>query len=135
MPKIPDIILKIKYWFFTVIATIRGFLGKKRLVFIITGAGLLVFLVYIGTFLLIKPGIQEKPPAEKNQRLVPVSPDEIFLPEEPDFVPPVILEREPRTAWTLDDAIPFWQDPLKEGEGPWRERIKIMIDEFLENVP
>jgi len=66
---------------------------------------------------------------------VPIPPDEIFLPEEPDFVPGVILEREKRTVWTEKDALEYWRDPLKEGEEQWRDKIETEIDKYLERVP
>jgi len=61
--------------------------------------------------------------------------EDIFLPHEPDFVPDVILNREQRTAWTAEDAAPWWQDPLKDGEEPWRSRIEKIAEEILESVP
>ena len=60
---------------------------------------------------------------------------DLFLGEEPDFIPPVLLERERRQSWTAEDASPFWQDPLERGEEPWRERIESAIDELLEGFP
>jgi len=66
---------------------------------------------------------------------IPIPPDEIFLPDEPDFVPGVILERERRTVWTEKDAQEYWQDPLREGEEQWREKIEAEIDKYLERVP
>jgi hypothetical protein len=66
---------------------------------------------------------------------VPVPPDEIFLPDEPDFVPGVILDREKRTVWTEKDALEYWRDPLKEGEEQWREKIETEVDKYLERVP
>jgi hypothetical protein len=61
--------------------------------------------------------------------------DELFLPDEPDFVPGVLLERERRTAWTPDTAAPYWRDPLKNGERIWRDRIEKTVDEIMESVP
>jgi hypothetical protein len=29
----------------------------------------------------------------------------------------------------------FWQDPLKNGEEQWREKIESSIDDYLERVP
>jgi hypothetical protein len=68
-----------------------------------------------------------------RQGLIPS--DDLFLPEEPDFIPGVLLERERRTMWTADDAEPLWQDPLRDGEAPWRNRIEKTIDEIMESVP
>ncbi|MDR2501381.1 MAG: hypothetical protein LBD37_09955 [Treponema sp.] len=67
------------------------------------------------------------------QALIPSG--ELFLPAEPDFVPGVLLERERRTTWTMDDAAPWWQDPLKNGEERWRDRVEKTVDELLEKVP
>jgi hypothetical protein len=65
-----------------------------------------------------------------------VSPDEFFMPGEPDFVPEVILGREPRSGWTEEDARPFWTDPLDEaGEDVWKRRLDADMDALLENVP
>jgi hypothetical protein len=61
--------------------------------------------------------------------------EDLFLPDEPDFVPGVILEREKRTQWTADDAMPWWQDPLKDGEQEWRDQIEKTVDEIMESVP
>jgi hypothetical protein len=65
----------------------------------------------------------------------PIPPEELFLPEEPDFLPGVILEREQRDAWTAEDAEPYWYNPLEQGEEEWRERVEQVIDGLLERVP
>ena len=64
-----------------------------------------------------------------------IPPDELFFPDEPDFVPGVLLEREKRMAWTVNDAAPWWQDPLRSGEQVWRDQIEKTIDEIMESVP
>jgi hypothetical protein len=61
--------------------------------------------------------------------------DEFFLPYEPDFVPGVLLEREPRDGWTEEDARPYWTDPKEGNEEAWRRRIEKGIDAMLESVP
>ena len=61
--------------------------------------------------------------------------EDFFLPYEPDFVPDVLLEREPKDSWTEEDARPFWTDPLEGNEGAWRKRIESGIDSLLEHVP
>jgi hypothetical protein len=72
-----------------------------------------------------------------TDRLTPLSipQEDFFLPDEPDFLPEVLLEREPRSEWTPDDALPFWKDPLHEDPEKWRGRIEMVIDELLEGVP
>jgi len=71
--------------------------------------------------------------AALRQGVIPA--DDLFLPDEPDFVPGILLEREQRAVWTADDAAPLWQDPLRNGEEPWRDRIERTIDEIMESVP
>ena len=61
--------------------------------------------------------------------------EDFFLPYEPDFVPDVLLEREPKESWTEEDARPFWTNPLEGNEGAWRKRIESGIDSLLEHVP
>jgi len=68
-----------------------------------------------------------------ERNLVP--PDELFLPGEPDFLPGVLPGRERRAEWTTADALPWWRNPLTDGEERWRARIKSMIDEIMESVP
>jgi hypothetical protein len=113
--------------------------GKGRLVLGISVATFSVFLlVLIGSSLATKGSDEGLAPttagvAPARQGLI--LPDELFLPSEPDFVPGVLLEREQRTTWTADDASPLWQDPLKNGEEPWRNRIEKTIDEIMGSVP
>jgi len=64
-----------------------------------------------------------------------IPPEELFLPDEPDIVPGVMLGRERREEWGIGDAEPWWQNPLADGEEQWRTRIDRMIDEIMENVP
>jgi hypothetical protein len=112
--------------------------GKRRPVLIASIGVCAVFaLIFVGTSLARGGHEGRKPPAAGTapvrQGLIPS--DDLFLPEEPDFVPGVLLEREQRVKWTADDAVPLWQDPLKNGEEPWRNRIEKAIDEIMESVP
>jgi hypothetical protein len=47
----------------------------------------------------------------------------------------VLFDRDRRTSWTEQDAAEYWQDPLRNGEEPWREKIETAVDEFLERIP
>jgi hypothetical protein len=64
-----------------------------------------------------------------------IPPEELFLPEEPDFLPGVLLDRERRESWTGEDAGPFWTDPREDSPGLWRDRIETTIDDMLKGVP
>jgi hypothetical protein len=144
----PELLRKIKTLVSAVPAFFRELAGKKpgTLIICAGGAAVLVALAVVVTAVLVKNGEREKnaaadlaarSPAGEGARFLgpPVPPEEWFLPDEPDFVPGVLLERERRSGWTEADAAPFWRDPLKNGEEPWRERVETAIDELLERVP
>jgi hypothetical protein len=65
----------------------------------------------------------------------PVPPEEFFLPDEPDFLPETLPEREKRESWTAEDAEPFWTDPLDEGAGEYVDLMSTGIDDLMEKVP
>jgi len=110
---------------------------KRRLVLTASLGFCAVFALVLAGASLAKGGDTERKGAASaapvRQGVIP--PDDLFLPDEPDFVPGILLEREQRAAWTTDDAAPLWQDPLRNGEEPWRDRIERAIDEIMESVP
>ena len=111
---------------------------RQRLVLLCAGGGLaLLLLLFAGVSLLTGGGSAKAvPQAGINPPVrAVIPPDEVFLPEEPDFVPGVILELERRSSWTASDAAPWWQDPLKNGEEQWREQVEMVVDNLLERVP
>ncbi|MDR0289553.1 MAG: hypothetical protein LBI06_01295 [Treponema sp.] len=113
-------------------------MDRRRLSLVIMGGSSAVLLLVMAVMVLTKgkPEDMEAVTAgimPTGQALIP--PEELFLPEEPDFVPGVMPERAQRTAWTAADAAFLWQDPLKSGEEHWRNRIEKTIDEIMESVP
>jgi hypothetical protein len=112
--------------------------GKRRLALISIATFSVFMLILIGSTLAARGGRESRAPVTAGKAPVLqgfILPDELFLPREPDFVPGVLLEREQRTVWTAGDAAPLWQDPLKNGEEPWRNRIEKAIDTLMESVP
>jgi len=111
--------------------------AERRIILaLVIGVPVILLLLIIGVSRLSK----EKPVKPKAlpasnviTRRIPA--EELFLPDEPDFVPGVILGREKRTQWTADDAMPWWQDPLKDGEQEWRDQIEKTVDDIMEKVP
>jgi len=110
---------------------------KRRLVLTASVGFCAVFvLVLAGASLLTKGGDKGREgTAATTVRQGVIPPDDLFLPDEPDLIPGILLEREQRAEWTADDAAPLWQDPLRNGEEPWRDRIERTIDEIMESVP
>jgi len=110
---------------------------KRRLVLTASIGGFCAVFVLLlaGTSLLTKGGDKGREGAAPPVQQGVIPPDDLFLPDEPDFIPGILLEREQRAQWTADDAAPLWQDPLRNGEEPWRDRIERAIDEIMESVP
>ena len=108
---------------------------KRRIVLVCTG----IFVILLTSSVILSLGNREKPvqiesEPERIYLNMPIPSGDLFLPDEPDFIPGVILEREQRDRWTSEDAAEFWQDPLRFGEEPWRQRIEAAIDNYLEHV-
>jgi len=110
--------------------------GQKRLI-VLTFTAFFAVIITLSVILSLinSPARQRSAQPQRASRYDPIPPQEIFLPDEPDFVPGVLLERERRASWTEQDAAVFWQDPLRYGEEQWRENIEIVIDEFMEKIP
>ena len=111
---------------------------KRRLVIYISLCALVFILIVIFWVSIRSCSAQESPIFKEtiDARQGSIGQDEVFLPEEPDFIPWVIPERQQRSTWTLDDVMPWWKDPLRSsGEGPWRELIEKTADEILGGVP
>ncbi|MDR2258687.1 MAG: hypothetical protein LBE14_06015 [Treponema sp.] len=114
--------------------------GGKQRIFIGLGAALALLLLALLAVLVVlnhNAGAGFRAAGDKGgvPQKTPIPPEELFLPAEPDFLPEVMLERERRQAWTAEDAEPYWQNPLKTGEEPWRDRVEAAVDELLERVP
>jgi len=105
---------------------------EKRRLYLLAMGGL-VFLAISLTLVTIAAH-SKTPPAAVMTAGTGIPADELFYPAEPDFLPALLLEREPRGNWTIDDLTPFWQDPLKGHEDEWRETAKAVIDKLMEGV-
>jgi hypothetical protein len=99
----------------------------------LAGAALALLILLVVLFGAGRPAAEQ--PEAAAVKFAPIPPEDLFLPEEPDFLPPIILERERRDSWTADDAEPYWYNPLEQGEEEWRERVEQVIDDLLERIP
>jgi hypothetical protein len=114
-----------------------------KVVIIIAGAFLVIIALLLVLAIVSHPGIRSKPADGAGYSMdtgstplrEPLPAEDFFLPYEPDFVPDVLLERDPKDGWTEEDARPFWTDPLEGNEEFWRKRIESGIDSLLEHVP
>jgi len=98
-----------------------------------------VFAVFLTLSVLVSMKKPDKEVISKGPEGInitaPIPPGDLFLPDEPDYIPGVLLEREQKIAWTAEDAKEHWRDPLKYGEEEWRQKIEASIDVLLELVP
>jgi hypothetical protein len=108
---------------------------KRHIVLICAGGGIALLIFFV--ILIAMNNRNEARTAGRagviRHTVIPA--EELFLPDEPDFVPGVLLEREQRPFWTEQDAAAYWRDPLKNGEEEWRENVEAAIDALLERVP
>ena len=94
---------------------------------------LIIFVIFIAMF--GRGGSGREQAREDVFFTTPLIPhDELFYPAEPDFVPRLLLEREPRGIWTAEDTIPFWQDPRQGLQEQWVEEASLIIDRFMEGI-
>jgi len=109
---------------------------QKRRLILISTAGFCVLLTFT-VIMSIVNRTEKRIPSEPERTKIyfPIPAEELFLPEEPDFLPGVLLDRDRRTSWSGQDAQEYWQDPLRAGEEQWREKIEAEVDELLERVP
>jgi hypothetical protein len=114
------------------------FAGKPGFALIGLGLALFILLGIMVKALVSSgagPAVERGGEPDGLSRDAPIPPEELFLPDEPDFLPGLIPEREQRALWTAQDVEPYWYRPLESGEEAWRDRIRAELDEFLEHVP
>jgi hypothetical protein len=105
---------------------------KQRPLFLCLG-GIVVFLICLIVITLAMGRPKEGGAREAVELAIP--PEDLFFPGEPDFVPSLLLEREPRGFWTPDDIAPFWEDPLNLGRDRWVKEMELVMDKLMEDVP
>jgi len=106
---------------------------KRRPILLAIAGSAMLFLVLI---ISVPVTLSGRPRQAGSSRAVsgPVIPvEELFIPSEPDFLPEFILEREPRSFWSLEDLRPYWR--ALESTELWREQITSAVDRLMESVP
>ena len=104
---------------------------KRRFIIFISGGILFLAICLV----IITLGFGRRTTENPQISSAGISADELFYPGEPDFLPSLLLEREPHQPWTLDDLELFWQDPKAGNEEKWREVIITTVDRLLDGVP
>jgi hypothetical protein len=99
------------------------------------GVGVIVLAVVLSIVVFHLKAAGAKPSGDSALFPAVNVPDEAFFaPDEPDFLPPVILDREPKKQWTNEDAAPFWTDPATLDDN-WSDKVEKYVDTLLEGVP
>ncbi|MDR2194000.1 MAG: hypothetical protein LBP19_05990 [Treponema sp.] len=63
-----------------------------------------------------------------------ISIEDIFLPDEPDYLPEVILEQEPHI-WSAEETRAYWTNPLENERINWRDTITQVVNDIMDTVP
>ncbi|MDR0683917.1 MAG: hypothetical protein LBF83_02165 [Spirochaetaceae bacterium] len=111
---------------------------QKRVRMIVVCSAVLIIAVPLAIFVTAK--IVLTVDSKKNTKnyvfsFDPVAPEDFFIPEEPDFLPSVMLEREQKKTWSVEDAAEFWTPPSQFPREFWLEEVSNSIDRLLEPLP
>jgi hypothetical protein len=106
---------------------------EKQKPFFFCLGGIVVVLICL-IVIILAAGVGRPEKKEEAAELT-IPSEELFFPGEPDFVPSLLFEREPRQFWTPDDIEPFWEDPEKLGRDQWLKEMELVIDKLVEDVP
>ena len=105
---------------------------KRPMLFAIGAAALLFIILLIAALALNSQGPRQSAIAGIGITLN-IPPEELFIPDEPDFIPDFLLERESRNSWSIEDIRPYWRNP---GNWElWRREIQSAVDSLMESVP
>jgi hypothetical protein len=119
----------------------QSFISNKKVLILIGGsaAGLLLLILLLVISLRMKDNQDEAVQRSHEENPVftlrAIKQDELFLPREPDFLPDVMLDRDPKTFWTDEDAEQYWKDALNDNPELWKNRIFNAVDDIMENIP
>jgi hypothetical protein len=107
----------------------------RTLVICFAAAALVVPLITIITVKTVSNIQSKKTTADIVFKPDIIAGEDMFIPDEPDFLPPVMLEQEQKQVWTSADASEFWTGASKFPAEFWRSRISASIDRLLEPLP
>ena len=106
---------------------------KRRPLLIGLGGLVGLFLILVIAALALNSGKKQRNSPAATAAGFTIPQEELFIPEEPDFIPEFLFVREPRRYWTLEDIRPFWRAP--QDQERWKEEIRSAVDQLMEGVP
>jgi hypothetical protein len=125
--------LKLEEFFWKARSVFAAFIARRKVkAYLLFGLALALVVVVTAVILnKASEAVPEVPGLFSGQR---IPREEFFIPEEPDFLPPVLLYREQKDRWTAENAAPFWTDPATIGDN-WRNKVEKYVEKLLESVP
>jgi hypothetical protein len=115
------------------------FNAGPRLKLIAAGAILGTVLVILGIMLVLTRNSRARRVRDSEAVAelfrMELPPEELFLDDEPDFLPDLLPERERRDAWDADDVRPYWTDPGDEDVRVYEDMMGAVVDGIMEGVP
>jgi len=118
---------------------IRAKLLKRPLLFaavvvVLAALVLLCIMTVLIQFGIIAPRGSKKtevqPSSFNTAHAIP--PEALFIPDEPDFVPPFLVEREVRGSWSLDEIRPYWR--AQTDNEFLRRIVRSAVDDLMTGV-
>ena len=106
---------------------------KRRFFLLILGG--LIFLAICLTIAVLAMSLRSPSGSSARTTGLSIPSEELFYPDEPEFLPSLILEQEPHRPWTSEDLELLWQDPKTGNEDVWRETVRSVVDKFMDGIP
>ncbi|MDR2481390.1 MAG: hypothetical protein LBD07_03740 [Spirochaetaceae bacterium] len=120
----------------SVFIRVKTLFSRKDVLILIAVFAFLGVLSVVSTIIFVKVSQGgAKKPAAPLFRADKISGEDIFLPNEPDFLPEVLFEQEQKKQWTQDDAEQYWTDPREFGGELLQEKMSGIIDKIMERIP
>lgn len=109
------------------------------LVLVLLGGAILFCVSVIITMWMIGAGDRKASAAaralSRSYTAEPITHSELFVEDEPDFVPPYLYYRAPQTSWTPESVSQLWQKPDNKTIQDVRKAADDRISELLEAIP
>ena len=108
-------------------------ISKQQILQFSLGGFIVLFFVLLISALAVNFRKPKTNTVSASAAALSIPSEDLFIPSEPDFLPEFLLQREPRSYWSLEDIEPYWKTP--SDFDLWREEIKSTVDKLMDGVP